>query len=640
MSRSLLLIAASAIALAAAPATAQRSAPPVPAPLSAEPWPGVMELEVDATDVTRAIYSVRQTIPVRAAGRLTLRYPEWLPGKHAPRGAIAEIGGLTFTGNGRTLSWRRDPYDVFAFHVEVPAGVRTVEARFQFLSPTRSSEGRVVMTPAMLNLQWEQVSLYPAGHATRAISVRPTVILPQGWTGFAALDGAEMTGNRIRYAVTDYENLVDAPMFAGAHARSWDLGNNVSLDVVADEARFLEAKPEQIAAHRALVEEAVTLFGSRPFDRYHFLLALTEELGGIGLEHHRSSENSRETDYFVDWDDNASERGLLPHELIHSWNGKHRRPDHLWTADYDQPMDPRLLWVYEGQTSYWDWVLAARSGMQPTDIVLGEMARAAATFAAMPGREWRSVEDTTLDPIIAARKPRPFPSATRTEDYYNEGALVWLEVDQTLRRLTGGTRSMDDFARAFFGGREGDWGVRTYTFADVVATLNGIAPYDWSAFLTQRIMEPAQAPPLAGMEAAGYRLVFRDTANAFDAERMRETRLLDLLFSLGVALNRSGEVTSVQVGSPMFDEGITNGTEILAVNGMAYSDERMRLAITAAAGDDGAPIELVVKKGDRIRTITPRWTGGLRYPHFERIDGRPDGIETLFAPRRATGSQP
>jgi predicted metalloprotease with PDZ domain len=303
-------------------------------------------------------------------------------------------------------------------------------------------------------------------------------------------------------------------------------------------------------------------------------------------------------------------------------------------------MDPRLRWVYEGQTSYWDWVLAARSGMQPTEMVLGEMARAAATFAAMPGREWRSVEDTTLDPIIAARKPRPFPSATRTEDYYNEGALVWLEADQTIRRLTGGTRSMDDFARAFFGGREGDWGVRTYTFEDVVATLNGIAPYDWSAFLTQRIMEPAQAAPLAGMEAAGYRLVFRDTANPFDAERMRETRSLDLIFSLGVALNRSGEVTSVQVGSPMFDEGITNGTEILAVNGMAYSDERMRLAITAAAGENGVPIELVVQKGDRIRTITPRWTGGLRYPHFERVSDTPDGIETLFAPRRAQGSQP
>lgn len=630
-----LLLAATALALIApATAPAQNSAPPVPAPLLDTPYPGTMLLEVDATDVARAIYSVRQTIPVAQSGRLTLRYPEWLPGKHAPRGEISAIAGLTFTANGRALEWRRDPGNVYAFNVEVPTGVRSIEARFQFLSATRPAEGRIVITPAMLNLQFEQVSLYPAGYATRAIPVQPTVILPEGWTGVAALDGAQVSGNRIRYDVTDYETLIDSPMFAGAHFRRWDLGNNVTLNVVADEARFLEAQPEHIAAHRALVDEAIALFGSRPFDRYEFLLALTEELGGIGLEHHRSSENSRETDYFVDWDSNGSERGLLPHELTHSWNGKYRRPERLWTPDYDVPMDGRLLWVYEGQTSYWDLLLAGRSGMQSPEMLLGEMARHAATYQVQPGRAWRSVEDTTLDPVIAARRPRPYASATRTEDYYNEGTLVWLEADMMIRQMTGGQRSLDDFARRFFGGRDGDYGTVTYSFDDVVAALNAVAPYDWANFLDTRINQPGQPAPLGGIERGGYRLVFRDTANAFDAERMKEGKTLDLTFSLGVTLDSKGEVTAVQVDSPMFAAGITNGTKILAVNGMAYSEDRMKRAITAAA-DGRTPIELLVQRGDRIRTITPEWTGGLRYPHLERIGDGPALLDRLFEPRRA-----
>lgn len=635
MPSSRLLLAATALALilpSAAPA--QNSAPPVPAPLVDTPYPGTMLLEVDATDVARAIYSVRQTIPVTQSGRLTLRYPEWLPGKHAPRGEISAIAGLTFTANGRALEWRRDPANVYAFNVEVPAGVRSIEARFQFLSATRPAEGRIVITPAMLNLQFEQVSLYPAGYATRAIPIQPTVILPEGWTGVAALDGARVSGNRIRYGVTDYETLIDSPMFAGAHFRRWDLGNNVTLNVVADEARFLEAQPEHIAAHRALVDEAIALFGSRPFDRYEFLLALTEELGGIGLEHHRSSENSRETDYFVDWDSNGSERGLLPHELTHSWNGKYRRPERLWTPDYDVPMDGRLLWVYEGQTSYWDLLLAGRSGMQSPEMLLGEMARHAATYQVQPGRAWRSVEDTTLDPVIAARRPRPYASATRTEDYYNEGALVWLEADMMIRQMTGGQRSLDDFARSFFGGRDGDYGTVTYSFDDVVAALNAVAPHDWATFLDTRINQPGQPAPLGGIERGGYRLVFRDTANAFDAERMKESKTLDLTFSLGITLDSKGEVTAVQVDSPMFAQGITNGTKILAVNGMAYSEDRLKRAITAAT-DGRTPIELLVQRGDRIRTITPAWTRGLRYPHLERVGEGPALLDRLFEPRRA-----
>ncbi|MGN6689339.1 MAG: M61 family metallopeptidase, partial [Sphingopyxis sp.] len=290
------LIAAPALFASATTAQEANSRPqpvvqPHVIPLPADkPYPGTMLLKVDATDFARGIYRVRQTIPVPRAGKFTLLYPQWLPGKHAPRGAIAEIAGFKASAGGKPLGWTRQPTDVDAFDIDVPAGTKRLDVAFDFRSPTRSSEGRVVVTPAMMNLQWEQVSMYPAGYFTRQIPVQLDLTLPEGWTGAAALDGLKISGNRYSYAPTSYETLIDSPMFAGRYFRKWDLGQNVTLNVVADEAKYLDATPDQIARHAALVSETLALFGTKHFDRYEFLLALTDELGGIGLEHHRSSE--------------------------------------------------------------------------------------------------------------------------------------------------------------------------------------------------------------------------------------------------------------------------------------------------------------------------------------------------------------
>ena len=634
------LIAAPALFASATAAQEANSRPqpvvqPHVIPLPADkPYPGTMLLKVDATDFARGIYRVRQTIPVPRAGKFTLLYPQWLPGKHAPRGAIAEIAGFKASAGGKPLGWTRQPTDVYAFDIDVPAGTKSIDVAFDFLSPTRSSEGRVVVTPAMMNLQWEQVSMYPAGYFTRQIPVQLDLTLPEGWTGAAALDGLKISGNRYSYAPTSYETLIDSPMFAGRYFRKWDLGQNVTLNVVADEAKYLDATPDQIARHAALVSETLALFGTKHFDRYEFLLALTDELGGIGLEHHRSSENSRGTDYFIKWDDGDSDRGLLPHEFVHSWNGKYRRPDKLWTPDYRTPMQGNLLWVYEGQTSFWDLVLAGRSGMQSKDTILGEWASNAAFYSVQPGRAWRSVEDTTLDPVIAARKPRPFPSATRTEDYYNEGSLVWLEADMLIRGATNNAKSLDDFARGFFGGRDGDWGEVTYNFADVVAALNAVYPYDWDKFLRTRLQEPGQPAPVGGIEKAGYRLVWRDAPNAYDRARMARAKNFDLTHSLGMTVDKDGIAGSILWDGPAFRADIINGTKILAVDGMAYNRERLEAAIRAAA-DGKTPVRLLVERGGRYRTVEIDYHGGLRWPHLEKVGTGPDWFDQLLAPKRA-----
>ena len=640
------ILSAALLATAAAPALAQvpqgLSAPqatPLPAPVPAAqdvPYPGTVTLDIDATDTARALYRVTQTFPVaRGTQELVLQLPKWLPGNHAPRGPINLIADMHFEVDGRPVAWVRDPVEVNAFRLALPANARAVTARFVHTSPLESNEGRITMTPEMLNLQWEKMSLYPAGHYVRQIAVKPTVTFPEGWTVFTALDGQRAAGgrgNRVTWDTTSYEVLVDSPIFAGAHAESWELGHAAEMNVVADEARLLAIAPENMTTYRRLMDEAVTLFGSRPYDHYEFLLALTDRMGGIGLEHHRSSENQYQPTTFIEWDTMAHDRNVISHELVHSWNGKYRRPAGLWTPDYRQPMIDNLLWMYEGQTQFWGWVLAARSGMQPKEQILGAMATSAGYYATQPGRAWRSVEDTTLDPIINARRPRPYSSIHRDEDYYSEGALVWLEADQIIREGTAGARGLDDFAAAFFGGRDGDYGQVTYTFEDIVATLGQVYPYDWAGFFTARLRTPGAPPPLAGIEKAGYRLVWKEEPNPARAGQMRTGEFLDLLYSLGVTLDTGGKVTQTLWDSPAFDAGLVDGAQIVSVNAEDYSADRIKRAITAAK-DAEEPIRLIVKRGERYLDLAIPYDGGLRYPWLEPAAEGEQALDRLLAPR-------
>ena len=649
--KSLTIAAALATALFLPSAAAAQSVPPsspiavpitqtVPDPADV-PYPGgTIGLDIDASDTQRGTYRVTETIPLAPGARsLTLLFPQWLPGNHGPRGPLAELVDIRFTVDGKPVTWRRDPVEVYAFHVELPASetsgrARELVAKFIHTSPLQSSEGRITMTPEMLNLQWEKMSLYPAGHYVRRIRVKPSVTFPRGWTAAAALDGAVVSGDRVSWAETDYETLVDSPIFAGVNFRKWNLGRDVTLNVVADEPEQLNAAPENIAKLSALVEEALATFGRPAFDRYEFLVALTDRMGGIGLEHLRSSENQLEPKSFIDWPGLDWDRNVLPHELAHSWNGKYRRPARLWTPDYRQPMQDDLLWVYEGQTQFWGFVHAARSGVQTKETVLGMLAGQAGYYSEQPGRGWRSVEDTTLDPVFGSRKPKPNSSLARGEDYYNEGALIWLEADQVIRAGTGGRKGLDDFARSFFS-HAGDGGkAATYEFADVVAALDAVYRYDWAAFLRARIAGTGRPAPIAGIEQGGYRLVWRDEPNPFDKARMDDAKNLSLYHSLGLTIDREGTVTGTRWDGPAFNAGVVNGARIVAVNGRAYDQDKLRQAITEARSSV-RPIELLVKRGDRFLTVPIAYGGGLRWPWLERVGKAAAPLDLLLAPRRA-----
>jgi predicted metalloprotease with PDZ domain len=599
------------------------------------PWPGgTIGLAIDATDTARNVYRVTETIPVPAETRqLVLLYPEWLPGNHAARGPIAQLSNIRFLADGKPLVWHRDTLDVYRFTVDVPAGTKEVVATFVHTSPVTGSEGRITMTQEMLNLQWEKMSLYPEGHYTRRIAIAPTVTVPQGWEVFTALDGKTREGDTLSWATTDYETLVDSPIFAGKYARQWTVGENVRLDTVADAPKYLALAPENLQKFKNLISEADALFGARHFDHYDILLAMTDRMGGIGLEHHRSAENQYEPDSLIKWDEMDWDHNVVSHELVHSWNGKFRRPAGLWTPDYRTPMQDDLLWVYEGQTQFWGYVLAARSGLQSKDTVLGTLAQNVAYYAeGQPGRAWRSVQDTTYDPIVNARRPHPYPSLQRSEDYYVEGALTWLEADQIIRQGTRGKKGLDDFAKAFFGKTNGDWGELTYDFDEVVATLNSVYPYDWATFLDTRLRKPDQPAPLKGIEMAGYKLVWKEDPNPYTKGRMSGGKYLDLTYSLGINLDKDGTVVSTLWDGPAFNAGIVNGAKVVAVNGTAYSSDTIGEAITAAKGAT-TPIALLVKRGDRFDTVTIDYHGGLRYPWLERSGTVEQGLDRLLAPK-------
>jgi len=613
-----------------------RALPPIPAP-TAETYPGVIKYEVDATDVERKIVRVRQTIPV-TAGPLVLLYPKFLPGNHAATGPIQLISGVTVTGGGARIDWLRDTIDPNAFHIDVPQGVSEIVVEFQWLTQPDNATWRVVMTPEMVNLQWEKALLYPAGYRSTGITFAPSIRLPEGWKYGVALDTERYENGVATFRPTDLYTLIDSPLFGGAHFQRIEIdprGEAVHLNIVADEAKNIAPTPEQIAWFENLVTQTDRLFGARPYDRYDFLVAATSRMGGIGLEHHRSSENSVPTDFFTNWGKNMGAVGLLPHEFVHAWNGKRQRPADELTANHNIPTQNTLLWVYEGQTEYWGDVLTARSGLASKDDILVTMAENAAFYDNQPGREWRPLQDVNNHNLLGYRTSNPYASWMRgTGDYYRESLLIWLDADTLIREATGDRKSLDDFAKGFFGGDDGSYAPRGYTFDDVVAALNAVHPHDWAGFLRTRLdaSGPDAKAPLDGLARGGYRLTYTDSLTAGE-KRIQSGWDRDFQYSLGFTLSSSNKLTGIRWGGRAFEADIGPGWELVAVNDRAASAEVLRDAVTAAKGTD-KPISLLLKNGDRYRTVAFDYHDGLRYPRLERIPGTPDRIGDILSPRR------
>ena len=595
-----------------------------------------IKLDVDATDAARKILHARLQIPAQP-GKLTLLYPKWLPGDHAPTGPIADLVGLKMKAGGKPIEWRRDPEDMYAFVVELPVSASSLDVTLDYLSPPDAdgSASGASATAQLADISWSDVVLYPKGPKASEIQYAATLRLPAGWQFGTALVPASQTGGVVQFEPVSLETLVDSPVVAGAYFRIVDLtpGGKPphSLHIVADSAAALELKPEDSRHLSHLVAETGALFGARHYQAYQFLLTLSDHVAHFGLEHHESSDNRTGEKYLIDADSLKLKAGLLPHEMVHSWNGKYRRPTGLATPDFEQPMIGELLWVYEGLTDYLGEILTARCGLWTEEDCRQRLALDAARLDRQPGRTWRPLVDTTVAAQLLYDARKEGSSWRRSVDFYQEGALIWLEADVLIRQQSQGRRSLDDFCKKFYGGPSGPPRVVPYAYDDVVVALNEIAPYDWRQFFKQRVYDIEPRAPLGGIEGAGWRLVYSNTVPDMLKSAESAMKYTDLRFSLGVIIMEGGKVQDVIPGSPADKAGVGAAMKLVAVNGRRWTPDLLRTAVKAATTNT-APIELLVENEDYFKSCKLDYHDGEKYPRLERDSTKPDLLKEILKP--------
>jgi len=623
--------------------------PPIVAPVD-QPYAGPIQLDVDLTNVRNRVAHVHETIPVPAKTKeLVLLYPQWIPGAHSPIGTISRIAGIVIDVDGKRVQWIRDQINVYAFHVPLAAGAKSVDLQFDYLSPIKSAEGRIEWSDAIVDLAWNEVVMYPAGFFSRDIPFEVTIKLPPGWKYATALETASSENSVVKFKRTTLNTLVDSPLYGGIHYKQVDLSpsktNIVRLNVFGDEEKDLAISADALEKHKNLAAEADKLYQSHHYDHYDFLLLLSSAVGGVGLEHHQSSEDGARPNYFTEWDRGALRSDLLPHEYTHSWNGKFRRPADLWTPNFNVPMRDDLLWVYEGMTQYWGSVLAARSGIRTPEQARYVFARVAAGFEVSPGRGWRPLVDTTNQPTVSERRPVSWGSWQLGENYYTEGALIWLDADTKIRELTNDRKSLDDFAADFLSPYNGSFVTLTYDLHDIVEILNRIAPYDWMKFFQERVYALHPVVPTEGFTRGGYKLAYSDKIPAWLTRSETPATGADFSTSLGFSVGggtrgaepapgtSSNALGNVGWNTPAFNAGITPDMQIVSVNGKAYTAQVLRDAITEAE-KSRKPIDLQFRRGDDYRSFSIPYYGGLRIPTLERVEGTPDRLDEILAPSK------
>jgi len=590
-------------------------------------------ISVDATSAPRKIFHASLKIPA-TPGDLTLYYPKWIPGEHAPDGPVIDLAGLFFQANGQTLKWRRDTLDGWTIHVDVPAGVNQVEAELDYLAPATTEGGFTAgssSTEKLAVISWNQVLLYPKGYKSDDINYTASLKLPAGWKFGTPLSVTSHSGNEIHFATVSLTTLVDSPVITGEFLKVVPLAQDppTEMDVAADSAAALDAPQEVWDHYKSLVDQAQKLFGAHHYRDYHFLYTLSDHVAHFGLEHHESDDSRVDERSLVDDTARKLAAGLLPHEYVHSWNGKYRRPYDLATPDYEQPMQDDLLWVYEGLTNYLGFVLTARSGLLSAAEDRDDLALTATELDHTPGRIWRNLQDTADAAPQLYFAPRAWESWRRSTDFYPEGTLDWLWADVIIRQQSKGAKSIDDFCKLFEGPPSTGPALKTYTFDDIVNALNQVVAYDWRGFWTERLTTHSPHAPLGGIEGSGWKLVYDDNSSDMLSSMAGLYHFVPAGMALGLDLNEDGRIADTIENEISAKASIGPGMKLVAVNGRRFSPDVLRDAIKAAKNSTSS-IELLIENDDYYKTYKLDYHDGELYPHLVRDDSKPDLLSEIL----------
>lgn len=594
-------------------------------------------LEIDARELPRKLLKTKMTFAVQP-GTNSFYYPKWIPGIHAPRGPVENLAGLRFTTrDGKALPWLRDEVELYQFHVEVPEGTTelTVELDYITNQPNSNSSSVDSFGNAFIGtINLNTCVLYPAGTDAGAVTYQPALRLPPGWKHASALAVTE-AGEAISFAPVTLEVLIDSPIIAGEHLRSHTFTQAdfppVYYHVNSESAAALQLGGKRLEQFEALAIQGARLFRTAPFNAYHFLVNASDDFPGMGLEHTASSLNGVPEATFTDDKKWQLYIDVLPHELVHAWCGKWRRPVGMVTGNYHDDNKTGGLWVYEGLTQYLGHLLHVRSGMASPEENLQQLARTISRLQLQKGRQWRPLKDTAVDSWHLRGASKSWEYLRRRQDYYNEGLFVWLEVDAILRSATNNEKSLDDFSQSFFRHQPGDGLVKAFDYDEVVAELNKLHQFDWDAFFEERVFATQEALPLTAVERLGYRIEYSNTPSDWHKLIESNAKYADAYESLGIAVRESGEIVDVIPGSPADLAKLAPGQQLAGVNGRKFSLARFREGI--ADTTTRRNVELLVLNGDRYATVTVPYDGGARFMQLVRNPAAPDLLDAIFKAR-------
>lgn len=588
-------------------------------------------LVVDATRAGDGFMKVRERIPA-APGPFTIVYPKWIPGEHGPTGPLNDLAALRISVNGTPLDWRRDATDLYAFHVNVPAGAQAIDVAFDVLM---NAPGDVMSSNSTAVVNWNRALLYQDGIDSHQYFVKPSMVLPAGWQYGTALRVAGSNGGQIDFAVTPLNMLVDSPLDMGRYVRKWDLWRDgtafVQLDAFADHPQDLDIPASLLSAYARVPAETFAMYGSRHFYDYHALLTLSDTIGFEGIEHHQSSDDRASDDFLTDPDESLMGGDLVTHEFSHSWNGKYRRPADLTTPNFQVPQLTDLLWVYEGMNQYLGDLLSFRAGIREPKLFPEYVASVYADLDYETGRSTTPLIDlTTGAPYYFQARGQYNAIRRNAGDFYSEGELIWLDVDTIIRERSHGARSLDTFLHRYTVPTVTGPIVVPYTRAQIESLLNEVEPYDWHDFFEKRVYDVAPHPPSDDIARAGWRLVYNEKPNVFVSSRRGESGVTGW-YAFGANLSSDGVVTDVREGSPAWRAGLAPGMRVLAVDGQQFSADVFGYALRRAQ-HSSAPIALITTQSKWYQTLSLDYHGGLRYPHLERIPGTADMFAAIAAP--------
>jgi predicted metalloprotease with PDZ domain len=601
------------------------------APYATQERPVVLVL--DASRAGDGIMQVRERVPVQA-GSFTLVYPKWIPGEHGPTGPLNDLAALRISAGGADLDWRRDSTDLYAFHVNVPSGVQAIDVAFDVLM---NAPGDVMSTHSVAIVNWNRALLYQAGIDSHHYFVKPAIVLPAGWDYATALRGAMRAGDRVDFAVTPLNMLVDSPLDMGRYVKKWDLWRDgsafVQFDAFADYPQDLDIPASLLRAYERVPAEAFAMYGSRHFEDYHALLTLSDAINFEGIEHHQSSDDRAAADFLTDPQESLANGDLITHEFSHSWNGKYRRPADLTTPNFQVPQITDLLWVYEGMNQYLGDLLSFRVGIRRPSLYPEYVASLYASMDDETGRATTPLIDLTTGAPYFYLARGDYPAIRRSAgDFYTEGELIWLDVDTIIRERSHGARSLDTFLHRYSQPALTGPIVVTYTRAQIESLLNGVEPYDWHAFFDKYVYHVAVHPPSDELARAGWRIVYTANPNDFVSATEGSDHGIVGWYAYGADIGADGAVKDVREDSAAWRAGLAPGMHVLAVDNQQFSADVLEYAVKRAQ-HSSSPISLITTQTGWYQTLALDYHDGLRYPHLERIPGTADMLAAIAAPQ-------